>query len=280
MSSEEDLKQKLSRWLSENGYPLEMRVAEAARKHTRFEIRQGWHYVDPESSSSREIDIVCTASEPRGFAEINFVIECKATTKPWIIFSSEDAAASYNRLNTFGMFTKNAHSAIASHIFPSDLETPFDEELAKSIPWFWKEGLIGYAITQTFDGNKDVPYKASLSAVKAGIWLLSNSLWQSAKHRTYAASFPIIVTTSPLFECTLDSNGLPVLNRTNHGHLFFKQHINEFHATSISVVTEEQLELFMQECQTVADKLFKAMSGAMEEDWEIFLSEDRNTPNN
>ena len=82
MTHKSDLSEKLAKWLSQHGYPLEMRVASIARKQTRFEIRQGWHYIDPERGSSREIDVVCTASEPKGIAEINFIIECKATTKP------------------------------------------------------------------------------------------------------------------------------------------------------------------------------------------------------
>ncbi len=280
MAHESDLSENIAKWLSEHGYPLEMRVAEIARKHTHFDVRQGWHYIDQESGNSREIDIVCTASEPRGIAEINFVIECKATKKPWIIFASEDAASSYHRLSSFGIFSKAAHSAVAEHLFPVDLESPCDYEEAKSIPWFWKEGLVGYAITQAFEGNRDVPYIASLSSVKASIWLLDHSLWQSAEYRPYSISFPIIVTTSPLFECTLKDDGNPALREISHGHLLFKQHINEFFATCISVVTEGYLEVFIKECQEVAGRMYEAMKDSLEQDWSDFLRKcEKNAPN-
>lgn len=280
MACEVDLTEKLTKWLGEHGYPLEMRVASVVRKYTRFDIRQGWHYIDPESGNSREIDIVCTAPEPRGMAEINFVIECKATKKPWVIFASEDAASSYHRLNAFGLFSQAARSAVAERLFSSDLYSPADYEDAKSIPWLWKEGLVGYAITQAFEGNNDVPYVASMSCIKASIWLLSQSLWQSAEYRTHSISFPIIVTTSPLFECTLKDDGSLALCEIGHGHLFFKQHINEFFATCISVVTESHLETFLKECQVVADRMYEAMDESLGRDWDEFCKRARlNAPN-
>lgn len=265
-----DLTSNLTKWLNDQGYPLEMRVAAMARKHTSFDIRQGWHYKDPESTNSREIDIVCTSSDSRGIAEINFVIECKATKKPWVIFSSNDAASSYHRLSSFGLFSKEARTAVSKQLFSSDLDKN-DYKQAKSIPWLWKDGLIGYAISQAFEGNKDVPYKASLSSVKAAIWLLSNSLWKTAKYRTYSISFPIIVTTSPLFECALDADGSPTLKEINHGHLFFKQHIGDFTATCISIVNEKHIESFIKECQEVSEQLFKVMEPEMEQDWDVYL---------
>ncbi|MFK5948598.1 MAG: hypothetical protein QM500_07500 [Methylococcales bacterium] len=274
MNEQSSLKTKLITWLSKEGYPLEMQVASAARKYTGFDIRQGWHYKDPESGNSREIDIICTASEPKGIAEINFVIECKASKKPWVLFSSDDAASSFHRLRSFGLFSKEAHSAVAKSLFPSDLDDD-DYSEAMSIPWLWKEGLVAYSVSQAFDGNKDAPYVASLSSVKAAIWLLSNSLWQSAKHRPYSVSFPIIVTSSQLFECALDENGDQILNEINHGHLFFKQHINDFTATCISIVNEKHIEVFMKECQEVADKIYLAMKSSMNDDWNKFLKEHK-----
>jgi hypothetical protein len=222
MTQQSDLKSKLTEWLGEQGYPLEMQVASAARKFTHFDIRQGWHYKDPECGTSREIDIICTVCDPRGIAEINFVIECKATTKPWILFSSDDASSSYHRLSSFGLFSTEAHSSVAGSLFPSISDIKTDYDVAKAIPWLWKEGIVGYSLTQAFDGNKDIPYIASLSAVKAAIWLLSNSLWQTTEYRPYAISFPIIVTSSPLFECSTNRSGDPVLNEINHGYLLFQ----------------------------------------------------------
>lgn len=263
MPEEPTLHTKLSKWLNSNGYPLEMLVASIVRKHTNFSIRQGWHYVDSESGDSREIDIVCTAEDTYGTVEINFVIECKATKKPWVIFTSEDANASYNRLSSFGLFSTVARKALAEQLFPRSLDMA-DEYIDSSlIPWFKKDGLIGYSIAQAFEGNKDVPYNASLSTIKAATWLIDNSLWRDhCKDRPYAISFPIIVTSSPLFECTLGEDGEPILSEISHGYLFFKQYVKESSPTCISIVTESYLETFIKECQTVANYMLESLEEA------------------
>lgn len=261
MPEEMDLHAKLNSWLNNSGYPLEMRVASIVRKQKKLAVRQGWHFIDPESGDSREIDVVCTARDIRGFAEVNFVIECKATNKPWVIFSSEDAADSYHRLSSFGLFSNDAHKAISEQIFSSSLENDYVNIDSSLIPWFKKDGLVGYSVAQAFDGNKDIPYNASLSCIKAATWLLSNSLWQNGS-LPFTISFPIIVTSSPLFECSLNEEGESILKEINHGFLFFKQHVKNSKPTCISIVTENYLETFINECGDVGTFMIDGMSEA------------------
>jgi hypothetical protein len=269
MSNDEPLEIKLNKWLKKEGYPLEMRVASAIRKHTNLLIRQGWYYKDPENSTSREIDIVCTASKPRGLSEINFVFECKGTSKPWVLFTSGEAVASYNRLTTFGIFSDVAHSGVAEELFKCDDGSNLDQ--MKKIPWLIKDGMVGYSITQSFDGNRDVPYKAILSAVKAGVWLKNNSLWQDTEYRNHAISFPIVVTSSPLFECYLDENGNNILNPINHGFVFFNQHMDGFNGTCVSIVNEAHIEDFVTECSEVVKKMHELLKPSLDEDWSDFV---------
>jgi hypothetical protein len=82
------LREKLLAWLEKQGYPLEMKVAAQLRLKTQLHVRQGWHYQDPETAQSREIDIIATGSELHGFAAVHFAIECKAPNKPWMIPSA------------------------------------------------------------------------------------------------------------------------------------------------------------------------------------------------
>jgi hypothetical protein len=269
MSNDEPLESKLNEWLKKEGYPLEMKVASAIRKHTNLSIRQGWFYIDPENSTSREIDIVCTATEPRGLSEINFVFECKGTSKPWVLFTSEEALDSYNRLTSFGIFSDAARSGVSKELFKSD-EKSILERMNK-IPWLVKDGMVGYSITQSFDGNRDIPYKGILSAVKAALWLKQNSLWQTSEYRSHAISFPIVVTSSPLFECYLDKSGNNVLNPINHGFVFFNQHIDGFRGTCVSIVSEAYIDEFMKECSEVAKKINDLLEPALEDDWSDFL---------
>jgi hypothetical protein len=146
----------------------------------------------------------------------------------------------------------------------------FSREEARKIPWLWKDGMVGYAITQAFEGNKDIAYSGTLSAVKAALWLNKNSLWQSTEHRNHVISFPIVVTSSPLFECYLDEKGKSVLNPINHGFLFFNQYIKGFTGTCVSIVNESYIASFIEECNKVSKSMYKHLSPALEQEWNSF----------
>lgn len=270
MGDKQTLEVSIHKWLADQGYPLEMKVASLVRQSTNLNVRHGWHYRDSETNTSREIDIICTAQNPKGYAEINFVIECKGTSKPWILFSSEDTAAGFHRLSAFGVFSKEAFSEVAGNMFNCEDDT---YKVAKSIPWLWKDGRIGYAITQAFEGKSDIPYAGVLSAVKAALWLESNSLWQNTKYRKFTVSFPVVVTSSPLYECYIDGAGEICLNPIASGFLFFQQHIGEHLCTCVSIVSEKGLDAFVTECQDVAERLMEVFSPAIEKEWDRFLKE-------
>jgi hypothetical protein len=268
MTSQQELPSKINDWLEKEGYPLEMRVAYSIRKHSNLSVGQGWFYEDAESGRSREIDVICTASDPMQTAEINFVFECKATKKPWVLFSSETAASGRHRLHSFGIISGDSFRAIYDQTFGLDRDVYIEE--CKKIPWLWKDDMMGYSIAQAFDGNKDVPYNGTLSAFKAALWLKDNSLWIDPKHRKFAISFPVVVTSSPLYECSLDKGGNQNLRQIDHGFLFFKQFINTSHSVCVSIVTEDYLESFIKECSEVSNKMLTVMSPAIEEYWKEF----------
>jgi len=110
--------------------------------------------------------------------------------------------------------------------------------------------------------------------MKAATWLLSNSFWQSGEYRPYAISFPVIVTSSPLFECALDAGGVPTLKAISHGSLFFKKQIAGSDPTCIAIVNEQHLETFVDECNEVAEKLLAALEPSLEQDWIAFLGKN------
>jgi hypothetical protein len=273
MDRQETIEERIHKWLAREGYPLEMKVAQKIRNSTKLDVRQGWHYQDPESNTSREIDIICRAGEIYGFAEVNFVIECKGSSKPWILFSSEDAVAGYHRMSAFGLLSKEARSELVRRLFKGEGQL----EIAKAIPWLWKDGRAGYAITQAFEGNSNAPYVGVLSAVKAALWLTSNSVWQETKYRKFCMSFPVVVTSSPLYECYLDGDGGICLNRITSGYLFFGQYIGKFVGTCVSIISEDGLDTFVGDCQVVAEKLMEVLSPAIEKEWKTF--ESKHKPN-
>src|SRR5262245_57945867 len=80
----------------------------AAFRQAGFEVRQSCHYLDPETNQGREIDVLATDPDYLGVVEIHFVIECKATKKPWVLLASDDTLTGFNRIFTFGVLTKTA----------------------------------------------------------------------------------------------------------------------------------------------------------------------------
>jgi hypothetical protein len=127
-------------WLEGQGFPLEMRTAAEFRK-VGFYAKQSGSYVDPDTEKNREIDVEAVLSNFSGFVGVHFMVECKATKKPWVLLSSPDTLNFYGRHLAFAEMTKVAREVILSraHNF---------RRLVQKIPWFNKEGLIGYSLRQ------------------------------------------------------------------------------------------------------------------------------------
>ena len=86
-----DIKAKVKEWLSKQGYPLEMKVAEIFQE-VDFYVNLSSYYKDPSESTYREIDVVAMNSvcdiDNISF-DVRFIVECKySQDKPWILFQS------------------------------------------------------------------------------------------------------------------------------------------------------------------------------------------------
>jgi hypothetical protein len=103
---------KVHEWLEKTGFPLEMSAAAAFRR-AGFFVRQSSTYPDPQTEKGREIDVLASDSDFLGDFETSFVIECKASKKPWVVLRSADALAAYNRLFAFAVTTPLAREAIS-----------------------------------------------------------------------------------------------------------------------------------------------------------------------
>jgi len=208
-----------------------MRVAAQLRAKTQLQVRQGWHYTDPDTAQSREIDIVATQSEVHGFAAVHFVIECKAPGKPWVLFTSRHTTENYNRLFAFGFTSRDARHPLSQALMPVG---DGDTRRLKELPWFWDENPVGYSLVQGFEGNHDAPYAATLSAVKATLHCFAASPEHNSPPR-FMVTFPIVVTSAPLFECFLQEDGEMALREIERGFLFFQQRIGSTPHVKIAV---------------------------------------------
>lgn len=263
--SEPPLREKVLSWLKEQGYPLEMRVASLFRQHSHLDTRQSWHYIDLETTTSREIDVVVTGSEPYGYFAVHFAVECKASTKPWVLFTSKHTTANFNRLSAFAIASRDARAVLGSAF----TELDGSASTLKKLPWFWEHDAVGYALAQAFDGKSDTPYAATLSAVKAA-WSCAVNSPQHNQAPRFTLCFPIVVTTSPLFNCQLGEDGGVNLVEIDSGFLFFQQRIHGLTPTRIAIVSAAGLTAYVGQCAVVFDELKTIFEPAVAKAYEEF----------
>jgi hypothetical protein len=264
MTDSPSLRDKVLAWLEKQGYPLEMRVAALLREKTKFSIRQGWHYTDLESTQSREIDVVATAGELYGFAAVHFLIECKAPGSPWVLFTSEHTMENFNRLTAFGAISRDGKGPLTEELM--SLKDEFTPRV-KALPWFWHQEPVGYSLVQALGGNSETPYAAAISATKAALYCHASSPEHNTPPR-FMVTFPVVVTSAPLFECFLEANGKPTLREIERGFWFFQQRIGSTPPIKVAIVSEAGLGLYIEECTRVSETVMDIFKPTVEQAWE------------
>lgn len=256
MSQEKTLTEKIAEWLNLQGYPLEMRVASALR-NSGFLVQHSTYYIDPETSKSREIDIISTRHDQYGMVQIHFVIECKSSKKPWILFSAEYTQEGLNPLQELAITSERA----------SEFITDNAQSLYDSLAWVAKKGRVGYSMTQAFTEGQDTPYEAILSAVKASVSLYIKNENQEIWKIPFLFAFPVIITASPLYECFLDKDGSMQIQEIHEGSLYFDGKIGNFTGTCIRVISESALERFKNDIDGISECLMSLLKEDIEIEW-------------
>lgn len=202
-------REQVLKWLNETGFPLEMAAASAFR-HAGFDVQQSATYIDPQSEKGREIDVLASDPDLIGFVDLSVVVECKSSTKPWVVLTSNDAMAGYNRLRTVAVMSERTSAAL-SRGKTDDLHVA---------QYLQPEGKCGYGLRQAFAKDVDPGYGAAMNVVSACKGVIS--VIPAADWPTLAASIPIVVVDSPLFECQLQPDGGLDLARLNPASFFFR----------------------------------------------------------
>lgn len=240
--NEQSIDARILQWLSEHGYPLEMRVARSLAA-SGFTVTQSHYFTDYESGKPREIDVlgrIYGFIEPKdriAIAELEtFVtIECKSSQKPWIVFCETKA-------NPW-----NIQKAICNK--------GGDELLRRASEAVYKTELhsrairAGHGCVQAFGGKDDLAYSALMSALKAAE-AKANEYMQIEIHLATdmphvsesAVAIPVVAITAPLFECSLDDMGEPKLRSVLHSSIAFRYPSSSDRGTDgtiVHIVTEE-----------------------------------------
>lgn len=234
-------KQRVLEWLEKTGFPLEMEAASAFRT-AGFDVRQSFTYLDPEMAKGREIDVLAQDPDLIGVVDIAFVVECKASANPWVVFTSDNAFENYNRLFAFAVSSGAARSALAKRVSTPLLERP-------------TRG--GYGLRQAFGKDSDPAYGAAISVLKACHGIAKDRV--GSKIPLLAFAFPVIVVDSPLFECSRSPDGQLQLVEVDQSDFLFSAHMPEHIGCSIKVVTRLKLQDFAHSAKKLADALRKEL---------------------
>jgi hypothetical protein len=96
-------------WLHRSGYPHEFRVA-AAFREAGFAVYQGVHYrsESPDATGARDVDVLAVLEElvqkhPMTRCTVVFVIECKSSPVPWVIFRGRSEGGKWAATGGFSM---------------------------------------------------------------------------------------------------------------------------------------------------------------------------------
>lgn len=242
------LAEKILTWLSKTGFPLEMEAASAFRA-AGFDVRQSAVLPDTQSEKGREIDVLATDPDLIGIIKISFVVECKSSQNPWIVFASEDALANYNQLSAFGVLSTEARNVLSKKLFNSNSES-------KKL---WSEYLNkppngGYGFRQAFGKESDPAYSAAIGTLKACHGLTKDKNYSIPY---LAFSFPVIVIDSPLFECYRKENGDLELTEVSHSEFLFSAHIPENVGCCVKIIRKEYLSEFAVWAKKLSDTVRK-----------------------
>lgn len=251
------LTDKVLEWLGSTGFPLEMEAAFAFRE-AGFFVRQSAVLPDPQSDKGREIDVLANDPDFIGVIDISFVVECKSSSNPWVIFTSEDAFSLYNRVHAFAMTSGAAKEALSKRLGKDWWEK-----------WIARSEYGGYGFRQALRKDADPAYTAAIGAVKACHGIAQDR--SSSSIPLLAFAFPVIVVDSPLFECSRNAEGALKLVEVPISEFLFSAHIPENIGCSVKVVTKAHLPIFAKWAREVATAI---RSEFKEEEDNAFKSSD------
>jgi hypothetical protein len=252
------------KWLSEQGYPLEMQTAKAFR-NAGFEVRQAQLYSDEETGKWREIDLIALSPDYVGLTNITFTIECKSSKKPWILFSSGEKLG-MNVYFSYSLMNKSARDVMAGIGWDDSPEMHLGHPAAfDKFRWLKKSPNTAFSFRQAFS-DSDNAYAALVSTIKAASHLLRSEDDSRIPHFRFI--FPMIVVDSPLLLCKLAETGEPELTQVSSGEVLFTNPNKNKDVTCIRITTIEALPSFLTEAIVEVKQIRKEFGSAEAAIWE------------
>jgi hypothetical protein len=197
--------QKLRDWLEGQGYPLELRTAQAF-KRVGGDVSLGRYYEDKGDGPEpvpREIDVIVNFTIPavrrgREAMAVTFVIECKSPSVPWMALTNPLPGPF-----PWGLVSERVHARRWTEQVRSagltGLAAGHIRDLAGD--------RVGYTLFAALtDKNRELPYRALQSAAKAAAWLAEEDERTGNPNPRPHVYFPVVVTGHELWTCHLDND--------------------------------------------------------------------------
>lgn len=239
------MRNKVLEWINKSGFPLEMESAKAFR-NAGFDVRQSATHLDLEERKGREIDVLASDPDWIGVVEINYVLECKSSDKPWVVLMADNTLENYNRALAFSVLSSDAKEAVfanwkADGVFKELLEKP---------------SRCGYGLRQALGGQNDKAFSAAISVLKACSGLTTTR--HDSNTPRYSFAFPIIVVDTPIFECSLSDNGELDLVEVQESEFLFSAYLPHYTSCCIKVLKRDCLDELAHKSKKIAETIREA----------------------
>lgn len=201
---EGSLDARLERWVESSGRALELRVARAFWQRD-WRVSTSFPYVDLFApNATREGDVLgdlewTGSSDARCLLRV--IVECKHTPgKPWVsFFGDPPPPASFGQLSDLVVFAHGSHVGLVEPAVTWAGLAPFTNSPASHV-------VTALGNDSQNPANDAVRQALSAAYAIKGQYLASQSSVVSEGPRGWII-FAVVVTTSPLYQCHLSSNG-------------------------------------------------------------------------
>ena len=207
----DDLRKRVQAWLQKTGYPLEMRVANEARRADPLWVDQSRNYVDSESGKLRETDVVAGWGErgSRGGGHVYLVMECKAKPAPWVVFDDGQLPTDDADLRLWWAARRSPTDGLGNS---RDVRIRSGAFCGDTLLQASRVGLAAVEVTfADKPAERNAAWDAVRSAVSAAHGVLAEfDEAQLERNQAVLIGVPVVVTTGALFRAFLDGDDMSV----------------------------------------------------------------------
>tara|TARA_R110001592_G_scaffold138338_1_gene357263 strand:- start:1329 stop:2165 length:837 start_codon:yes stop_codon:yes gene_type:complete len=213
--------EKLKEWFNRTGYPLEI-LGESILVKNQFNVINSSLYHDPENNISRELDLYASRTWKNKESEISLqldlLIECKKSDKPFILVTSES-------INRKDISLGDWYGVDGPYI---RILINNDSRRIK-LP---SQSSVGFKLIQGFTNSDETIHKATNTVLKSFMdWIRKEEdyLEYYIKDNHHVIAIPILLVDAPFYEAKLNGNDELEMKEINSGLFEYKSKLSELY---------------------------------------------------